>query len=72
MKKQFKVNNLSCAHCASRLENGISKIEGVKSATVNFMSQNLTLEADDENFDEVLNKAVTICKKLDPNWEIVK
>ncbi len=72
MKKQFKVKNLDCANCAAKLENGIKKLGGVKNVSVNFMTQKLTLEADDETFGEVLDKASVLCKKLDPKWEIIK
>ncbi|MFR3877599.1 MAG: heavy-metal-associated domain-containing protein [Collinsella sp.] len=36
----------------------MAKLEGVKSVSVNFMTQKLTLEADDAEFDEVLNRVV--------------
>ena len=72
MKKHFKVTNLDCANCAAKLENGMKKLDGVKSASVNFMTQKLTLEADDETFADVLAKASALCKKLDSKWDIVK
>lgn len=72
MKKQFKVKNLDCANCAAKLENGIKKLDGVNTATVNFMTQKLTLEADDEKFGEVLDKVSVLCKRLDSKWEIIK
>ena len=71
MKKSFKVNGLDCASCASKLERSISKIEGVDNAKVTFMTQKLTLEAADEKFDAVLEEAIAIAKKLEPDWEIV-
>ncbi len=71
MKKSFKVNGLDCASCASKLERSISKIEGVENAKVTFMTQKLTLEAADEKFDAVLEEAIAIAKKLEPDWEIV-
>ncbi|HPX70742.1 MAG TPA: cation transporter [Bacillota bacterium] len=71
MKKSFKVNGLDCASCASKLERSISKIEGIDNAKVTFMTQKLTLEAADEKFDAVLEEAIAIAKKLEPDWEIV-
>ena len=56
MKKVLKIENLDCANCAAKLERRISKIDGVIKANVNFIGERLTLEADDERFDAVLQK----------------
>ncbi|MCM1305856.1 MAG: heavy-metal-associated domain-containing protein [Bacteroides sp.] len=71
MKKVFRLKDLDCANCAAKMERGINKIDGVKSATVSFMSQKLTIEADDDRFDDVLNEAIKICKKIEPDCIIV-
>ena len=52
MKKVFKLNDLDCANCAAKMEAAIQKLDGVKSATISFMTQKLTLEADDADFAE--------------------
>ena len=44
MKKVFKLNDLDCANCAAKMEAAIQKLDGVKSATISFMTQKLTLE----------------------------
>lgn len=71
MKKTFKLEDLDCANCAAKMENGIKKIDGVKSATVSFMTQKLTLEADDDKFDAILKEAVKVCKKVEPDCTII-
>lgn len=71
MKKIFKLNELDCANCGAKMENAIRKIEGVNSASVNFMSQKLTVDADDALFDEIMKKAAEICRKIEPDCEIV-
>ena len=38
MKKKFKMEDLDCANCAAKMEDGIRKIDGVTSASVSFMS----------------------------------
>lgn len=65
MKKKFKMVNLDCANCAAKMETAIGKIEGVESAVVSFMAQKLTLVADDERFDEIVELADAACKKID-------
>lgn len=71
MKKTFKLIDLDCANCAAKMEDAIKKIDGVKSATVSFMTQKMTMEADDERFDEIVKLAVKACKKVEPDCEVV-
>ena len=71
MKKRFKLLNLDCANCAAKMEDAIKKLDGVHDATVSFMTQKLTLDADDARFEEILQQAVKICKKVEPDCTIV-
>lgn len=71
MKKIFKLVDLDCANCAAKMEDAIKKIDGVNSASVNYMAQKLTLDADDERFDDILKLVVKTCKKVEPDCEIV-
>ncbi len=71
MKKNFKLQDLDCAHCAAKMQDAISKIEGVKSAHINFMSQKLTIEAEEEEFDSIMKQAVKACKKIEPDCTIL-
>lgn len=71
MKKVFKMVDLDCANCAAKMERAIAQIDGVQKATVSFLAQKLTLEADDERFDEIVREAARCCKKVDPECEIV-
>ena len=67
MKKDDQINRSDCAHCAAKIENAVKKLDGVDDASVNFMSQKMILEADDEYFDQVLTEAVKIVKKIEPD-----
>ncbi len=71
MKKHFKLQDLDCANCAAKMEAAIKKIDGVNDASVSFMSQKLTLDADDARFEEILKQAVKVCKKVEPDCVIV-
>ena len=71
MKKTFKMRDLDCANCAAKMENAIRKLDGVNSATISFMTQKLTLDADDTRFDEILQQAAKVCKKVEPDCEIL-
>lgn len=71
MKKKFKMQDLDCANCAAKMEENIKKIDGVVDATVSFMTQKLTIEADDEKFDEIMKEVVAVCKKVEPDCQIL-
>lgn len=71
MKKTFKLVDLDCANCAAKMENAINKIDGVTSATVSFMSQKLTIEAADDVFDSVVEKAVKAISKVEPDCQVI-
>ena len=71
MKKVFKLVDLDCANCAAKMERAINQIDGVQKATVSFMAQKLTLEADDARFDEIVKEAVKCIKKVEPDCEVV-
>ena len=70
MKKVLRLTELDCAHCAQKMEDGIRALPGVQSATVNFFSQRLTLEADDEAFDQVLRQAATAIRRIEPGCRV--
>ena len=72
MKKTFKLDEVDCANCAAKMEERISKIDGVRSATVSFFAQKLTIEADDDIFDVALAQAEKIIKKIEPDCKIVR
>lgn len=71
MKKKFKLQNLDCANCAAKMEDGIKKLEGVRDASVSFMAQKLTIEADDDKFDEIMKQVVEVCAKVEPDCTIL-
>jgi copper chaperone CopZ len=70
MKKRIKLIDLDCAACAAKMETAIQKIPGVNSVTVSFLTQKLTLDADDSRFDEILEQAAGACKKIEPDCKL--
>ena len=71
MKKRFKLVDLDCANCAAKMEDAIKKVDGVKDATVSFVMQKMTVEADDARFDDIMKEIVKVCKSVEPDCEIV-
>lgn len=72
MKKTFKLIDLDCANCAAKMENNIKKIDGVADATVSFMAQKMTVEADDDRFESIMDEVVKVCRKVEPDCKIVR
>lgn len=70
MKKSYKIS-VDCANCANIIEEKINNIDGVDSASVNFMLQKLNIKfKDDANSDEVLKQIELESKKVEPDFTI--
>lgn len=67
MKKKFKLTDLDCANCAAKMEDAIKKLDGVNDASVSFIMQKMTIDADDARFDEIMKEVVEVCKKVEPD-----
>ena len=72
MRKSFKLDEIDCANCARKLQDELAELDGVKSVSVNFMTQKLTLEADDAEFDDVLERIVDFTADVEPDCEILR
>ena len=72
MKKVFRLKDLDCANCAAKMERSINKIDGVERASVSFMYQKLTIEADESRFDSIMDEVVKVCRRVEPDCEILR
>lgn len=70
MKKTYVLEELECANCAAKMEAAINKLEGVKSASINFMTQKLTLETECDDQTQILKAAQEIIKRIEPDCKI--
>lgn len=71
MKKVYKLEELDCANCAAKMEEAIKKIDGVTYANVNFMAMKLTIEANDDIFEEVLKKVTKAIRRVEPDCRVI-
>lgn len=71
MKKKFKLEDLDCANCAAKMEDAIKKIPGVNDANVSFMMQKMTIDAEDDKFDAIMEEVVRVCAKVEPDCKIL-
>ena len=70
MKKTYKIE-VDCANCDSKMEEAAKNTDGVKDAVVNFMALKMKIEFEEgSDPNEVMEKVVTACKKIDDEFEI--
>ncbi len=64
--EEYLLENLDCADCSYKIENGLRKMKGVKFASVNFATSRLLIDAD--NMDEVISRI----KYIEPDVRVKK
>ncbi len=70
MKKKYKIE-VDCANCAAKMETAAKKTEGVKDATVSFMTLKMTVEFDEgADPEKTMDKVFAACRKIEPDCEI--
>ena len=70
MKKKYNIE-VDCANCANLMEEATKKVEGIKDATVNYMTQKIMVEFEDGAEPEKVMKAVLkACKKVESDCDI--
>jgi len=62
--KRYKLNNLDCVSCASKIEDSLSKLDDVKFISVNFANASMTIDTED------IEKVKALIKKLEPEVEV--
>lgn len=72
MKKKYKIEGLDCANCAAKIEEALSKLEGVNSVRVSFLSEKVKFDlADDIDLEDLIAKSNEIADKIEPGSEIL-
>ena len=70
MKKTYNIE-VDCANCANLMEDTTRKVEGVASATVNFMTQKMIVEFEEgQDPKKVMKNVLKACRKVEPDCEI--
>ena len=67
----FKNTGIDCANCALKMEDKIKKLENINDVSINFLTEKFLLDVKDEFFDEILEQATKIIKKIEPDAEIL-
>ncbi|MEW8956706.1 heavy metal translocating P-type ATPase [Clostridium sp.] len=71
IKKQFILEGLDCASCSMKIEDRISKIEGTKDVTLNFVNKTLSVSLIEENSKNIESNIISIVKELEPDVKVV-
>lgn len=70
MKKKYTIE-VDCANCANLMEEAARKTAGVSAATVNFMTQKIIVEFEENQEPKaVMKEVLKACKKVEPDCEI--
>lgn len=71
MKKEYRLNGLSCANCALKIEEDISHIEGVEEVRLDFLTQKLLFELKDPEKEKGIQKEIfEIAKSHESNIKV--
>ena len=70
MTKVFRLTEIDCPVCAGKVQDLIAKIDGVKSARVDFLVLKLTIEAEEKDFPAIMKQAEKAVKKIEPDCDI--
>ena len=71
MTKTFQLEDLDCANCAAKMQEAILKLDGVTDAQVNFLTQKMTITAEDAAFDRIMMQVVKACRRIEPDCTIL-
>ena len=72
MKKKFILDGLDCANCAAKMEQAINELDGVRKATVNFMTTKLVIDGEEEKMPTIIAEAEKIVNKFEPDTRMKK
>ena len=70
MKKTYMID-VDCANCAAKMEQAANTVEGVVTASVNYMALKMSVEfAEDADVKKVMGEILEKCRKIEPDCEI--
>lgn len=70
MIKKIKLHDLCCANCAAKIEEKVSKLSGVNSVTVNFLTEKMILDAENSAYESIKSDIEKIVHKIEPEVKI--
>ena len=72
MKKKYKVEGIDCPNCAAKIEKLIGELEGVTSSKINFMAEKLTVEAEENVLEGLLENITKTVRTVEPEATVAE
>ena len=70
MKKTYKID-VDCANCANKMEDAANKVDGIATATVNFMLLKMIVEfEDDADEKKTMKQVLKACRRVEDDCDI--
>ena len=69
--EKFTLKGLDCPHCSAEIENDISKLNGISSASINLVKQLLTVEIEKKYSGNLYNDVKKIVHNHEPDVEVI-
>lgn len=71
IRKQFILEGLNCAHCASKIETKLNSIDGIANASVNFVTKTLTMELEEiSKVNELIASSIESINKIESHVKV--
>ena len=67
MKKNYILEDLDCANCAAKIEEGVKKLEGVIECSVSFVTEKMIVEIEEGKEKEVEKEIKKVVKRIEPD-----
>lgn len=68
IRKELILEGLNCVNCTEKIQDKVSKVEGVNNASISFATKILTVETNDmSKIDGIISETRRIVKRLEPD-----
>ncbi len=70
-KKTYILDGLDCANCAIKIEERVNAVDGISSASLNFVTKKLTIETEQNSFENIESETKNIITTLEPHVKLI-
>lgn len=71
-KEQFELEGLNCSNCALKIEDEVTKIEGLDNVKLNFATSTIDVEGDENLLEDVEKEIQSISNRIEPGVKVKK
>ena len=68
---KYRVGNLTCSNCASKIEKAVSNLPDVKGASINLMGESIHIDTEHDS-SELLSNVQNLADSIEPGTTITK